>query len=141
VYGGAGAATISRPTIDSFSSARPWINFLGGYLLVISALMVLAAIVMVVLDPGGGELGESELGVFSFVYLVEAALVLVLALPLKRSGKALEDLSVRNATPAIEEFADAQAAFWRRAGWLTLISLILVILGVTVAIVAGVLLS
>lgn len=135
VYG-AGAVAISRPTIDSLSSARPWLNFLGGYLMVISALMVLGAVALVVLDPGGGELGA-----FSLVYMFEAALVLVLAMPLKRSGKALENLSTRNVAPAVEEFAEAQASFWRRAGWITLISLILAILGATAAIMAGILLS
>lgn len=135
VYG-ADAAAITRPTLESLTSARPWINFLGGYLLVISALMVIGAIAMTVLDPGKGELG-----VFAFVYLIEAALVLVLAFPLKRSGKALEGLSTANAPLAIEEFVDAQASFWRRAGWMTLIGLILAVVGILAAIGLGIAMS
>jgi len=132
VYGPV-ATAITEPTLRALDSLRPWVNFLGGYLLVVAVLMLVGAVAVMVLDTG-----QRELGIAALVYLVDAGILLALAFPLKRSGKALEGISGANAPVAVEEFVDAQASFWRRAGWLTLISLAFVILALVVVFGLGI---
>jgi len=135
VYGPV-ATAITEPTLRSLNSLRPWVSFQAGYLLVVAVLMLVAAVAVMVLDTG-----QRRLGIAALVYLVDAGILLALAFPLKRSGKALEGMSEANAPLAIEEFVDAQASFWRRAGWLTLITLAIVILAMLTVLGLGIRIS
>lgn len=119
---------VSERTVQSLTAMRPWLNFLGIYMIVCALLVFVFAIALMVLTSPSGPVRFAPV-----VYAGEAVIILALAFPLKSSGNALKTLSQDNLTLPLEEFVTAQGAFWRRSGLITLIFLILIVLVVALA--------
>jgi hypothetical protein len=116
---------ITTKTLDALGTVRPWLRFLVGYGFVMLALMILGSVIMMVAGASGTQ---GEWGMLSLVYLFYAIIMIALLLPLKRSSDAIRGIPLRGATSGLEAFVTEQATFWRRAGLLTAVSVVLMVL-------------
>lgn len=126
---------ITSKTLQALGTARPWLRFLVGYGFVTLVLMILGAILLLLVGPPGT--GGDRAGL-ALVYFLYALVMIALLLPLKRSTDAIRGIHLHGATSGLEAFVTEQAVFWRRAGILTAVSLVLVGIGI-LFIIAGVL--
>lgn len=126
---------ITPATLVALDQARPWLRFIVGYGFVLLAVMLVAAVGLVF---GASQKAELvPLAIFYFLYGVVGFAIL---LPLRRSAEAIRDLSMldASATIGLETFAIHQAQFWRRIGLVTAVSIVVVVLGILIAVAAGV---
>ena len=123
----AGAAGgITGATLQALEKTRPWLRFLVGYGFVLVALMFLGALGVLIggvaADAGG------ETGPLAIVYLVYSLITLAILMPLRRSAQALRDIGGSDLSGALESFTVHQATFWRRAGILSAVTAVLLVL-------------
>ncbi|PID48786.1 MAG: hypothetical protein CR991_09725 [Proteobacteria bacterium] len=144
VSGGAGLT--SDRVINALRKTRPWVLLIAILGFIFTALMVLSGVSMLL---GGGSIGMSSsmpeemmgggfmvaMGVF---YLIFAVVYFFLSLYLLRYAgaikRAVNSLNIADVESAVEN----QASFWKLAGILTLLSIILGILVMVVGIVSAV---
>lgn len=126
---------ITPATLVALDQARPWLRFIVGYGFVLLAIMLVAAVGMLFATSQKAEL--APLAIFYFLYGMVGFAIL---LPLRRSAEAIRDLSMldASATIGLETFAIYQAQFWRRIGLVTAVSIVVVVLGILIAVAAGV---
>lgn len=126
---------ITPETLAALDQARPWLRFIVGYGFVLLAIMLVAAVGMLFAASQKAEL--VPMAIFYFLYGMVGFAIL---LPLRRSAEAIRDLSMldASATIGLETFAIHQAQFWRRIGLVTAVSIVIVVLGILIAVAAGV---
>ncbi len=144
------AAALTPLAQRFLSQTRPWVRFMaivafataalmmlfGGFMLVLSFFGGLAARSQGELGPLGGAL---RLGFMSVTYVVLAALYVPAGVFLFRYASAIRRIEFHATDAGLEEALRYQKSFWRYAGILTVIGLVVTILMLAVAVlVAGV---
>jgi hypothetical protein len=139
---GAPAGGVQPGAVDQLARTKPWVRFMAVLILLGVALMSFLALVMLVVGfaapPDGSQITKGMTIALSLVYLLLGALY---AFPgirlwiyasriavLVRSGRA-EDLVAA---------LDAQRAFWKMLGIMVIAGIALYVLGIAVAVAAGV---
>jgi hypothetical protein len=124
---------ITPATLAALDSARPWLGFLVGYGMVSLVLLLIAALGMLVLSSR-----QIELLPMALLYFLSCGFGYAALLPLKRSTEALSRLPWMGASAGLESFVVEQSQFWRRAGLLTVVTLILMVVGLLGAVATGI---
>lgn len=125
-FGNSGAA-VSAQTVASLRKTRPWVVFIAVVTFVFAGFMVLGGFGMMAADQAGLGVG----------YIVGAALYILPGVALIRYGGAINKLLHGGGVTELEQAIDAQASFWQIAGIFALIGLVLFVLGMIAAVVAG----
>jgi hypothetical protein len=116
---------------------RPWVKFMSIMIFISSAVMIVAAILMVTvglgprfIPQGQGRLGS--IGAMGFIgnlaaaffYILLAILYVVPGVFLWRFAGAIKILEMSRSPQALEEALGNQKSFWRYVGILTIVGLI-----------------
>lgn len=144
VSGGRGA--VSDSVLASLRKTRPWVlliavlGFIGTAFIAIAAVSILAGGAMMGQVAGLGDNGAAALmgsgammGV-GVLYLLMALIYFFVSLYLLRYASAIKRLSSSMSLPDLESALNHQASFWKLAGILALISIVLMVLGMVAAI-------
>ena len=132
----AGAAMfVTQPMLASLRRSRPWILFLSMVGFGSCCLLLLVAIVSVALNSGSplGVLGGILLGL---LYMLMAVVYFFPALKLYQSAAALKKLERDGDVPTLESALAHLGMFWKIAGIITLVGLILYVIAMVIVIAA-----
>jgi hypothetical protein len=161
--GGVSGEDTGRPTAGELHSSggptplaqhyldqtRPWVRFMSVVTFVCAGLMVLVALVALAASlfgglaasgvEGRGVLGSVVAsGVMAFVYLVMACVYVLPALYLSRYAAAIKRLQTSSTASGLEDALKHQKSFWRFVGIVTVIGIVIAVLVMGLAVVAGV---
>lgn len=145
----ASAAALTATAQGFLNQTRPWVRFmsivvfamaalmllLGGFMLVMSFFGSLAARSQGELGPLGGAL---QMGFMSVAYVILAALYVPAGFFLFRYASAIRRLELAASSAGLEEALRYQKSFWRYAGILTIIGLVVTVLVFVLAVLVGV---
>lgn len=125
------APVISLETIEALQRARPWVRFFVIYGYTILTIVLLGGLALL-LDAAD----KPKLAPLAVIYLLYACLGFAVVAPL---GKSAADLRRLGDAPAdgLQSFAINNAAFWRRAGIITLVLFLIVAVSVIAVVVLG----
>jgi hypothetical protein len=128
-------AVVSPSAIASLQGTRPWVRFLSMVGFATSGLMFAAGLI-------GGAIGLLTGNIQAAVLLVVYPLVALIYLPpsiylFKYAGR-IGDFGTSGDAAQLELALDAQRAFWKFAGVLTLVSLVLTVVLLIGAVLLGV---
>lgn len=125
-------AIVSNRIIEALRKAKPWVSLVSVSGFVIGGLSMLLALLVMLGAP------EQELsGVIGVVYLVWGGVTLGAAIPLHRFGRGIRRLLHGGGMAELEDALEAQSRFWQLAGFITLISMILMVGGIVITIFAA----
>lgn len=129
-----GSAGVTQGTIQILEGTRPWVRLIGIVAWIVVAFMAVVSIFVLLGAVAGGQL---EMAGFAIAYVL-------LTVIYGYTAKCLTDYASRITTVAstyevsdLESALDSQRAFWKVAGVITAIFLVLY-LGMIVLMVAGV---
>ena len=147
--GDAGAATLTPQARQYLDQARPWIRFMSIMTFLGAGLMALLAFVMLVLGMAGGLAGGDRGGfgplggaigggLLALLYLSLACVYIAPGLFLSRYAGAIKRLQTSCTAAVLEDALKHQKSFWRFIGILTIIAIIVSVIAMGLAVVAGV---
>ena len=142
----AGLTPLAQQYLDE---TRPWVRFMSIVIFVMSGLMALMGLVMVLVgifgglaagNTGGlGPLGSAiGMGVMALFYLALACVYIAPGVYLSRYAAAIQRLKANSTAGGLEDALKHQKSFWRFVGILTAVGLVVGVVAVGLAIVAGV---
>lgn len=120
-----------RNVIDLLRQTRPWVRFLGIVAMVVAGLMVLGGMFLLVTTVMVGQQGTTWLGIMGAVYMLMALLYIYPALCLLRYAASITAAERSGHLVHVAVALEKQKSFWRFAGILTAVILI-IYLGLTV---------
>ena len=146
--GGPVMASLTPLAQQYLDQTRPWVRFMSIVIFVMAGLMVLLGLVMLLIgifgglaarNGGGlGMLGSAIGGVMALLYLALACVYIAPGLYLSRYANAIKLLKANCTAGGLEDALKHQKSFWRFVGILTAIGLAVGVVGVGLAIMAGV---
>jgi len=147
--GDAGAATLTPQARQYLDQTRPWIRFMSIMTFLGAGLMALLAFVMLVLGMAGGLAGGDRGGfgplggaigggLLALLYLSLACVYIAPGLFLSRYAGAIKRLQTSCTAAVLEDALKHQKSFWRFIGILTIIAIIVSVIAMGLAVVAGV---
>jgi hypothetical protein len=147
--GETGAATLTPRARQYLDQTRPWVRFMSIMTFVCAGLMVVLALVMLVVgmvgglaggDHGGlGRLGGAiGGGLVALLYLSLACVYIAPGLYLSRYAGAIRLLQTNCSAAVLEDALKHQKSFWRFIGILTIIGIVVGVIVMGLAVVAGV---
>lgn len=119
---------------ESLRATRPWVIFLGVMSFIGAGFMVLGGLGMAAM---GSRMSSGSGPALGLVYLVMSVFYIIGGVYLVRYGSAIGRLLNGGGTADMEAALAGQKSFWKYAGILTLVMIILSIVGVVIAIVVG----
>jgi hypothetical protein len=125
-----GAYLVSREAARALTGVVPWLRLIVLYTFAAIVLMLLASFLVPLL----ANLSAESVGM-ALVYLLYAGIALAMVLPLQRSLRGVRELRDSGSTTGLETFVLEQTQFWRRAGVLTAIALVLMVLAIAILVV------
>ena len=129
----ASSAEVSARTIELLVQTRPWVRLIGVVTWIMTVLMALGSIVMIGL---AAVAGQAEMLIVGPVYFVMAIIYGFLARWLTVYANRINYLSISESVSDPESALEGQKNFWRLAGIITLVVLVLYALIIVLA-VAG----
>ena len=120
---------------------QPWVRFLAILGFVVAALMIVMGLLAGALGAvagANGPGGRAELVVLLFIYPLMGVLYIYPSLCLLRYANSIRTFLAAPAGSHLEAALDAQRAFWKFAGILAIISIVMTVLIFVLAIVVGV---
>ncbi len=127
---------VAASTIDILNQTRPWVQFMGVLGIIATILMAMMVLVLLgaaLMDEAGSEVVGASIG-----YGIAACLYGILSLVLLRYASRIAQLSARPTAGQLNEALNAQKTFWRLIGIVTAVILIMWVLLLAFAFVAGV---
>lgn len=128
----ANAAGITTSMIDAMSGTKPWVLLIGIVLFISAAFMMLATLGML----GAGALGMAQMGVESGVMLgvgamygVMGIIYIMMGVYLIKYSSAIGRLLQSASVVDMEDALNAQRKFWKIAGIITALMLVLMVIG------------
>jgi hypothetical protein len=138
------ASAVTDRTQKYLAETRPWVRFMSIIVFIGAGFMVIAALAMFAFMSAGGAAANNPLaGVVggsgaALIYLALALLYVAPGVFLSRYASAIGRLAKDGSVSTLEDALQHQRSFWRYAGILTLVGLVLAVLVIILAIVAGV---
>ena len=140
------SGTVTEPTKEALRGTKGWVKLVGIVLYIGAAFTVLAMAMMIF---GAGAMGGTKQGaaplammVAIFVlYLVIAAIYIFLGNYLVNYSKAIGRLLVDDQVNTLEAALQTQQKFWRLAGILVLLMLVVSVIGFVAAIAIPMMMS
>lgn len=120
---------------ESLRATRPWVFFLGVMSFIGAGFMVIGGLGIAAM---GSRMPAGPGPALGLVYLVMAVFYVIGGVFLVRYGSAIGRLMSGGGTADMEAALAGQKSFWKFAGILTLVMIVLSVVGVVVAIVIGV---
>lgn len=147
--GGAVRASLTPLAQQYLDQTRPWVRFMSVITFVSAGLMVVVGLAMLVISvfgglaagngEGAGVLGTAIGGALvALFYVGLACLYVVPGLYLSRYASAIKQLNVDSTAAGLEEALKHQKSFWRFVGILAVIGLVVAVVVLGLAFVAGV---
>jgi hypothetical protein len=140
------AAALTPLAHEYLDQTRPWVRFMSILVFSGAALMVLAGFALVVMVMTGAMAARSSSGLtavggiaLGFFYLALACLYIAPGIFLHRYAAAIRQLKTTCTSSALEDVIRHQKSFWRYVGVLSAVGLVVSVLLVVFAIIAGVL--
>jgi hypothetical protein len=130
------AATLSPSIARILQDTQPWARTMGIMGFIIVGFMILGGLAAGIVGIATGNLQSVMLMV---IYPVLGILYIVPSMYLVRYANRIRDFVAQGHVSQLESALDAQRAFWKFVGVLTIISIALSILAVMAAIVFGIL--
>ena len=129
---------VSANVLEALRGTKGWVKLVGVLLFIGAAFTVIAAVGMTVgMGMMGSQKGAMPFGVavlIGLVYVALAAIYIFLGLYLVKCAGAIGRLLTDVQVTTLGEALQYQRKFWRLAGILVLISLVLAVLGIVAAI-------
>jgi hypothetical protein len=147
--GGSVIASLTPLAQQYLDQTRPWVRFMSVMVFVSTGLMVVLGLVMLLVSIFGGLAAGSreELGVLgsavggglvALCYLALACLYIAPGLYLSRYATAIRRLKANSTAGGLEDALKHQKSFWRFAGIVTAIGIVVAVVVVGLGIVAAV---
>lgn len=131
----ASAAEVSRRTIDLLVQTKPWVRLIGVLMWI---GVVLAAIATAFLIAGAVFAGaEPGLLFMGLAYAFGTFVYWLMAKSLTGYAKKIDNLTRSESVADLEDAMEAQKVFWKTAGIITVVTLIIYIV-ILIAVAAGV---
>lgn len=132
----ANAAGISNVMIDAMRGTKPWVLLIGIVLIISSVFMVIATVGMIIATTIGMGVNGPEtaplIGV-AVMYGVFSVIYIMMGVYLFKYSSAIGRLIHSGSTANMEDALHSQRKFWKMAGIITVIMLILMVLGFVAA--------
>ena len=113
-------------------ATRPWVRLVGIVLFLTAGLLVLAGLAVAVAGAGLGQAASMSLGL---VYAIMSVLYIVPGVYLVRYAARIREFAGQGQRAVqLESALDAQRAFWKFIGIMTVIGLVVTVLGIVAAI-------
>ena len=136
----AASGMVTGPTREALRGTKVWVKLVGILLLIGAVFTVLAAAAVML---GVGTMGGSKqsspplvmMAVMCTFYFVIAAIYVFLGMYLLKYARAIGQLMVDDDVATLELALQSQQKFWRLAGIMVLIMLVLSLIGIVAAIV------
>ena len=146
--GGAVMASLTPLAEQYLDQTRPWVRFMSVVTFGGAGLMVLVGLVMLAVGLFSGLAGTSTGGlgplgsaigggVMALLYLALACVYIAPGLYLWRYADAIQRLKTDSTTSGLEDALKHQKSFWRFVGIVTAIGLVVGVIAVGLAIMAG----
>jgi hypothetical protein len=120
-----GEVFASSRAIDMLRGTKPWVRFLSIFAFVIGGLMIVGGASMSLMLSRGGGPGIRSAIIGGGAYLVFGLIAIVFGLYLFRFASSIAALLVTNHSEHLEKALEAQRSFWRLAGIMTIVLLVL----------------
>ena len=146
----AGWGPVTPLMVDHLRRTRPWLLFFAILFVIGAAFAVLGGLMMLVIgvvgpppSPGQPEMPKGFFPILGLVYLVASLFYLVFAVLMFRQASAISALvhapDVPTVTAKMELALDRVRGFWKTAGLVTIVSIVLylVLIVVMVAVMAA----
>lgn len=130
----ASSAEVSARTIELLVQTRPWVRLIGVVMWIMVVLMVLGSIFMIGLAVVSGQ---AEMFIAGPVYFVMAIIYGFLARWLNVYANRINSLSISESLSDLESALEGQKNFWRLAGIVTLVVLVIYALIIVLAVAAA----
>jgi len=148
-FGETGAATLTPQARQYLDQTRPWVRLMSIVTFVSAGLMAVLAFVMLALGMAGGLAGGDRGGfgplggaigggLVALLYLSLACVYIAPGLFLSRYAGAIKRLQINCSSAVLEDAFKHQKSFWRFIGILTIIGIVVGVIAVGLAVVAGV---
>ena len=142
----AGLTPLAQQYLDQ---TRPWVRFMSIITFLTAGLMVLLGLLIMAITIYSGVAGTNRegfgllgsaigAGLIALLYIALACVYVVPALHLSRYASAIQRLKANATARGLEDALRHQKSFWRFIGILSVIGIVLAVVGVGLAIVAGV---
>jgi hypothetical protein len=147
--GEAGAATLTPQARHYLDQTRPWVRLMSIVTFASAGLMALLALVMLVVGLAGGLAGGDRGGfgplggaigggLVALLYLSLACVYIAPGLFLSRYASAIKRLQTDCSAAVLEDAIKQQKSFWRFVGIVTIIAIIIGVIAIGLAVLAGV---
>lgn len=127
-----------RNVIELLRQTRPWVRFLGIVALVVAGLMVLGGMLVLGSTAMAGPQGMARLGIVAVAYMLMAVLHIYPAICLLRYASTITIAERSRHLVHVAEALERQKSFWRYAGILTAVILIIYLLLMVLGLMMGV---
>lgn len=131
--------TVTEPTKEALRGTKAWVKLVGILMFVGAALTVLGAVAVAAAGQmGGSKFGTPHVALIvatGLVYLVIAAVYTFLGIYLLSYSRSISQLLNDGKVASLEMALQSQQKFWRLAGILALIMVVISVLGIIAAIV------
>ena len=140
------SGAVTGPTKEALRGTKGWVKLVGIALYIGAAFTVLA---MAMVIFGTGAMGGMKQGAMPFAmmiamsgfYVVVAAIYIFLGMYLLNYSKAIGRLLIDDQVNTLEAALQAQQKFWRLAGILVVVMLVVSVLGILAAIAIPMMMS
>lgn len=135
--GPSGAGGITGSMLDAMRGTKPWVLLIGIVLLISAVFMVLGTFGMMVAGSVGMKQVGAESGAImgiAAMYAVMSIIYILMGVYLFKYSSAIGRLLLSSSVADMEDALNSQRKFWRIAGIVTAIMLVLMVLGIVAAI-------
>ncbi len=132
----ANAAGISNAMIEAMRGTKPWVLLIGIVLIISSVFMVIATVGMIIATTIGMGVNGPETAPFigvAIMYGVFSIIYIMMGVYLFKYSSAIGRLLYSGSIANMEDALHSQRKFWKMAGIITAIMLILMVLGFVAA--------
>lgn len=138
---GNNAKGISNTMIEAMRGTKPWVLLIGIVLIVSSSFMILGSIGVFIASTihlGAKNSPPGMLAGVGVMYAVLSVIYIFMAVYLLKYNSAIGRLLGSAAVVDMEDALVAQRKFWRLAGIITAVMLVLMVIGVLAAIIISI---
>ncbi len=129
---------VSNSMIDAMRGTKPWVLLIGIVLIISSIFMILGTIGMIVASAVGMASMGAEAGAIlgiGIVYAVMSLIYIMMGIYLFKYSSAIGRLLQSASMIDMEDALDSQRKFWKIAGIITAVMLVLMVLGFIAAMI------